>query len=206
MRCVKEYPLRGHVRQRVRPIRFANFFRAVRATTYAAFPLVPAAALVFPAIARAGDNVQITLQGTIQSQCSVSASGSTVRVDNLAASGSKTVPLTVNCNAPFSYQLVSSNGGFKHTVASSAPNGFLVTVPYNVEIRIPTDDVTIEDACSSTSIIASGGTTCAFGNSGNGVSIGRDGQGSLTLTWAPGAIPLSGSYYDRLELRVITSP
>lgn len=206
MRRVEKNVTCGVACKRLRPSRSGNSIqRAMRAVSCAAFPLISAAVLLLPETACAAETVQIAVQGTIQRQCSVAAGSSTVKIENLAASGSKTIPLTVNCNAPFSYQLVSTNGGFRHTAATSAPGGFLAEIPYGVEIHIPTDGVTIDDACSSTTI-TSGGMTCVFGNSGNGVSIGRDGEGSLTLTWAPGAVPLSGGYYDKLELTVITSP
>jgi hypothetical protein len=159
--------------------------------------------------AHAHHRAVVTLQGSITAACSVTGSSAvSPEIGDITKAGSKETEVTVDCNTPFKYRLVSLNGALQHelagTAAASAPKGLDASVPYNVTVVIPTDGGTIRDTCASANIKA-GQVTCAFGDSRNGIAIGAAAR--VTIAWtSPRDAVMAGQYSDRLTFTVEVKP
>jgi hypothetical protein len=156
----------------------------------------------------AANKVTVTLQGTITPECAITGNNTaSPDIGDITKPGSKETNFTVNCNTPFRYRLTSLNGGFQHEAAGAgagAAKGFTTSVPYNVAVVIPTDDIPIRDTCGSASIKA-GQITCPFSDSRNGIAI--DATARVTMAWTPPREALlAGQYSDRLTFTVEAKP
>ncbi len=180
--------------------------RIVTAMALAAAAVLAAAHAARTSAASAATKVSVALEGRITAECSVSGAASVaagVEVGDITKPGSKEVAYAINCNTPFKYSLVSQHGALQHE-AAKVPAGFAARVPYRVAVHIPTDDVTISDACDSASIQA-GQVTCRFSDSRNGIAIDR--QAKVTMAWVGETITLlAGDYSDRLTFTVEVKP
>jgi len=149
--------------------------------------------------AEAAEKVTITVLGTISPSCTLdgneTANTRVLTVANLEAA--LEYGYNVKCNTPFKYSIVSENGALALEGSANSQNA---RVPYEVNVRIPTDDIVIEDRCFSETIKV-GQITCAFHDSRNSVAINS--RAKLTVHWLPPHTSLpAGTYSDRLTFSV----
>lgn len=162
-------------------------------------------------------SVTIDVQGTLAASCELTVPVASYTNLNIVAAGSQAIPFTVDCNAPFAYSLVSTNGGLLNApglatvVQGSMP--FTGKVPYKVTTNFATDagnfgdtnleasDLTTANAAPCVAVVYS--ATCPFTNSGTGAAA-KGLAASMTLNWlAPTGPPLvAGTYSDTLTLTV----
>lgn len=156
-------------------------------------------AAIYQLPADASERVTISVHGTISPSCTLDGSETTatrtINVINLDA------PLEyeyrVNCNTPFKYNIVSDNGALQLESGSNSPD---TRIPYDVSVRIPTDDVVIEDHCQSEAIKI-GQNSCALHHSRNGIAI--DSRAKISVQWKHGKTALhAGTYSDRLTFSI----
>ena len=165
--------------------------------------------------AMAGDTGTLTITGTITPSCGLTGPGGTVDLGNIGTAGSHQFDVTVNCNTPFAYALVSSN----HALAAASPpsvvNGtFDATLPYTLTTSFATDGASFGNSnipssaltdsnaapCLAASYDAAG---CAAHFADSGTTVAIDKTGSLTVTWGAAAHPLvSGTFTDTITLTV----
>jgi hypothetical protein len=157
------------------------------------FFLLPSAPLA-PAPA-----VTIKLEGAVLPECQISSSASIIDFGDISKSGTKTLPFSLSCNAPFTYKLLSRSGGLQHKWLNAAlTSGFNTILPYTVASTIPIDGGVISDTCSSPSIKADV-PTCRFSSSGENIAISSNAL--LTFSWNPnGKMLESGVYEDFLTI------
>ena len=163
----------------------------------------------FSTLAYAVDEITIPISGVIENSCAVETASSTVNLGELSNAGSLQFPITLRCNAPFSYTMVSQNGGLSlqnpeaiRVIVGSQP--FADFVSYSLSSNIPTDIGTIADTCTSNAI-KTGVETCVFTDSGTGVALPSTAQ--FELAWQEQAIQLlSGTYTDQLTLTFAVRP
>ncbi len=174
----------------------ASFLRRGRRSFYlASF----AALFLWPLTAYAGQMVSIELTGEIQPECQLAAMPSQLDMGQLTTSGSFTIPFTLNCNAPFGYRVHAQEGGLKYSGAYNLPAEFLDTIPYMLEVNIPTDAGLISDQCESESL-AGEAPQCHFSSSGSGVAINQ--PSSLKISWLTNADLGAGVYREVLTFTV----
>lgn len=166
-------------------------------------PLVLALAPAWGAPAAAATDTVVTLRGDVVPACAVAGLTTSVDLGNLTASGTTTLAFTTTCNAPFRYSLSSGYGGLRHSSGATAPGGFSAVVPYSVRTILPTDAGTIDQTCTSASILE-GSVTCVFTDSGTGIAIGQSSE--LRLGWTGVPNLLGGSYSDNLTLTIGIRP
>jgi len=159
------------------------------------------------ATAFAASKVTVHIEGDIAPECAIngaqSAVGFPLDFGDITKPGSKTLAVTVNCNAPFQYGLEAQFGAMTNVSAAEAPNGFVAVVNYDVAIYIPTDGPAISDRCAGENLRA-GQVRCRFSNSGDSIALGS--QALLTITWNPQrGVPLTGNFVDRLTIMVAAS-
>lgn len=159
--------------------------------------------LALSSACRAATDTIVTIRGDVVPACSLAGLATSYNLGDLTASGSTTLAFATTCNAPFSYTLESAYGGLRHSSGPSAPAGFSAVFPYSVRAIIPTDVSTIDDTCTSASILA-GATSCTFTDSGTGIAIGTASE--LQLGWTGVSNLLGGSYSDTLTLTVGIRP
>ena len=162
--------------------------------------------------AQAADTVSLTLQGTIPADCAMTAPNSSLQLGDITRNGQQALSLNVNCNAPFAYSHLSTNGGLKLQGAASVVGGaFASSQPYSVTTSFQTDQGSFGDgalpsgsltlANAAPCLAASYGASCPFANSGAGVAINR--TASLIIGWAAPTAPLlAGTYSDVLTVTV----
>jgi hypothetical protein len=167
------------------------------------------ASIAISAASFATTKVAVKLQGDIVPECAITggtASGATLAaivLPDITKPGRFDYGFTVNCNAPFDYRLEAKYGALTHSDGSAVSAGFVMSVPYDVAIYIPTDGTAIKDRCSGESIRL-GQAHCRFSNSGNGIALAS--RSSLTLAWAPEGRLVAGQYTEKLSLTVRVSP
>lgn len=147
----------------------------------------------------AGDAVSIELQGEIEPVCRLTGLSTTIDLGNIANSGSRQIPLGVDCNTPFSYTVQSLAGGLKASALGSSAPGFVSLLPYLLQISIPTDAGPVTGQCQSTELTAEN-PQCTYQGSSTGIAIRQ--TGTLTLTWATPDELIAGTYSDVLTLTV----
>jgi hypothetical protein len=167
-----------------------------------------AAVVVFGAgvAARANDQVQIDVRGAIEKECAISGgSGVSSGFDHLdlTREGFREVNYTINCNTPFKYQIASQYGAMQNQDTFGRSNSTLGRIYYNINVYIPTDDITIDDHCPSEAIRI-GQATCRLTDSRRGIAIDR--QARVTVNWPRHAFLPAGEYSDRLTLSVAVRP
>jgi hypothetical protein len=145
----------------------------------------------------AASSVSIELQGEIEPECQLNAGSSTVELGSIVKSGSKQISFGINCNAPFSYAVVSQSGGLQNADSTTVRAGFTSFVVYSVGVAIQTDGGTIAGACPSAALTARS-STCSYPDSGNKIAIHQ--AGSLTLSWSSTDELVAGPYVDVLTL------
>ncbi len=162
---------------------------------------------------RAHAQVTITAQGEVPQSCTVTAPGAFVLGDLADNASARTQSLNVSCNAPWTYSLVSANGGL---VANAPPNQvagvFTTTLPYQVTTLFSTDGGAFGDAAlasgnltaaNAAGCVANAVVACPFASSGADVSISQT-AGSLAVSWSTPAQPLvAATYSDTLTLTVL---
>jgi hypothetical protein len=162
-----------------------------------------AALLTYSASAWAGDTVTVKLRGEVPAHCSVHgidagvASLRTVSLEDITKQGHADYLFRVTCNAPFEYSLEAKHGALTNMNAS--PSGFANTVPYGVQVNIPNDERAISDRCPGEAL-REGNVRCHFSNSGNGIAF--NGQASVSMSWNPSGLPLTGQYIDTLTFNI----
>ena len=162
-----------------------------------------AAHLAYSASAWPADTVTVKLRGEVPAHCSVhgidAATGSlkTVSLDDVTKQGRVDYVFMVSCNAPFEYSLEAKHGALTNMNAS--PSGFANTVPYGVQVNIPNDERAISDRCPGEAL-REGNVRCHFSNSGNGIAF--NGQASVSMSWNPSGLPLTGQYTDTLTFNI----
>lgn len=171
-----------------------------------------ALALLAAPCAWAADEVQITIQGEIEPSCGLSGGGGAMQLGDISVAGEKALAFTVNCNAPFTYALVSAHGGLAS--ASGAPvigGAFQTLMPYAVSARFETDQGMFGDtalqsgdltaAAAAPCLADTFSASCPFATSGAGIAINRGGE--LRLKWSAATTPLlAGAYADTITLTV----
>ena len=162
--------------------------------------LALALALSGPAVALAGSSGAVTLSGSVEPRCEISASPASADLSVLNGVGSKELSFTYTCNTPFAYQLQSANGALKHKTLE-APTGFFNRLVYTVEVNLPTDGSPIDQTVISSDVVE--GSTTTFANSGSAIAIHK--TGTIMLRWnapefATTAPLLAGDYGDSLTL------
>lgn len=160
----------------------------------------------------AADEVQITIQGEIEPSCGLTGAQGMMQLGDVSVAGERALAFTVNCNAPFSYALVSEHGGLAASSGTMVVGGeFQVLKPYAVSTRFQTDvgmfgdsalqsgNLTVAAAAPCLSVPYS--SSCPFSSSGSGVAINQTGE--LRLNWTAATTPLiAGSYADIIVLTV----
>jgi hypothetical protein len=161
-----------------------------------------AACLAAATPARAG-TVTIEAEGTIPPVCTVTLQ-SGFAPGNFAAAGESTATAGVNCNTGFALQATSKNGAVVNT--TSAPPGFINSLPYTFEFNLPLDQGGALSATCEAASMKLGQASCAIAT-GHGLSsdgksaIGR--IASLTASWAaPSGNPMAGNYSDTITISV----
>jgi hypothetical protein len=183
--------------------------KTMRAT--ALLGAVTAAVCGMCAPAYAGDTIQLTVQGHVTAACSLSG-GSSVQLGDVTGTGTKSLALNVNCNAPFAYALVSTNGALKSDGVVKVIGGvFQTSQPYTVTTSFVTDVGAFGDTSLASSTLtatnaapcegATFSNTCPFANSGAGVALNQ--SATLTIGWSAPTAPLvAGTYSDTLTVVV----
>lgn len=162
-------------------------------------------------------SVTLDIEGTLAASCSLGGMPSgEVALGDLKVAGSKVIPFTVDCNAPFGYALVSGSGAFSRVggAASMAPGSksFASAINYQVTTRFMTDAGSFGDnALPSSTLTATNAapcvaatylSSCPFTNSGVGAAAAGL-PASLSIAWTPPSGPLqAGTYQDTLTLTV----
>jgi hypothetical protein len=151
----------------------------------------------------AAQTLTVKAVGSISPTCSLS-SGS-FGEPNLAASGSVTRQATVNCNTGFKVNARSTGGALVNV--KPAPANFANTIPYNLTVSIPLDNVAnpISATCSSSALML-GQNGCAL-SPGNATGLSSGGKSSinktatLTLAYTVPTVPtrlVAGTYSDTI--------
>lgn len=202
-----ELPARGG-RIKEKTVMRRKFAARMRSRAGSLFAVCLASAAVLPQLAGtmaagAADKVTIGLTGMIGQTCIVTGAGSSatrqLRINDIK-SGVFQFGYDIECNTPFKYSVESANGALTLGGRPSYTVNAGGKLPYMLAVRIPTDDVLIEDLCTSESIKA-GQVTCLFHDSRNGVAI--NGHATLTMHWQqPGNALAAGSFSDRLTFTV----
>ena len=157
--------------------------------------------------------VTITAQGEVPQSCTVTAPGALILGDLADDASARTQVLNVSCNAPWTYSLVSANGGL---VANAPPNQvagvFTTTLTYQVTTLFSTDGGAFGDAAlasrnltaaNAAGCVANSVVACPFASSGADASISQT-AGSLAVSWSTPAQPLvAATYSDTLTLTVL---
>lgn len=159
--------------------------------------------LSIAAAAHANNQVQVEVRGVVEKECSISGENSTnfgFDLGDLSKPGTKEIIYNISCNSPFKYAIMSDNGGLKNQDVTVAPHGFTSHVSYNISVYVPTDDIIINDHCSSDSIKV-GQVACQFTDSHNGIAI--DKKLLLTMDWIARETLLSGRYSDKISFYVV---
>ena len=162
--------------------------------------------------ALAGSAGTLTVQGTIPQSCGLSGPSGAIDLGNIAAAGSKDVTISVDCNAPFAYAVVSTN----HALIADAPpavagGSFNTSLPYTLSTSFETDGASFGDSNIPSANLTSANAapcqapafdpSCPFANSGDTVAIQKTGR--LTLSWDNPSSPLTaGTFSDTITLTV----
>lgn len=160
-------------------------------------------ALSFPGNDVAAEDITIEVSGEVADECAVDSAPGSIDLGELSSIGITNIPVTIRCNAPFTYSMQSRNGGLAY-LDGEAVNGFSDFVDYNLSSSIPTDTGVIADTCTSAQI-KTGADSCIFTNSGIGVALPSNAM--FTLAWTPPSDPLlAGAYEDQLTLTFAVQP
>lgn len=157
--------------------------------------------------------VTITAQGEVPQSCTMTAPGPLALGDLADTASVRTLAVTVNCNTPWTYSLVSANGALIATAPPSQVTGaFTTSLGYQVDTVFSTDSGSFGDpamasgsltAANAAGCNANAATTCPFADSGADVSIAQT-SGSLTLSLDTPTSPLvAATYSDTLTLTVL---
>lgn len=157
-------------------------------------------ALNGPVVTLADSGGMVTLSGSVEQRCAITASPTSADLGTLSGAGSKELSFTYTCNTPFAYQLQSTNGALKHKTLSGQ-TGFFNSLAYTVEVNLPTDGSSISQTVVSSNLTE--GSITTFTNSGSAIAI--DKTGTLTLNWNAPELEttsplLAGDYRDSLTL------
>ena len=134
-----------------------------------------------------------------QPYAGLTSPSATIDLGILANSGSRQIPVDVDCNTPFSYVVRSLAGGLKVPDSGAPPPGFASLIPYLVQLSIPTDAGVASGECESSELIGDN-PACTYGSSPTGIAIAQ--TGTLTLTWATPNELVAGTYSDVLTLTI----
>lgn len=157
--------------------------------------------------------VTITAQGEVLQSCTMTAPASLALGDLADTASVRTLAVNVNCNTPWTYSLVSSNGALVAVTPPSQVAGtFATSLGYQVVTLFSTDSGSFGDpamasgsltAANAAGCTANAATTCPFADSGADVSITQT-SGSLTLSLDTPTSPLAAATYsDTLTLTVL---
>jgi hypothetical protein len=146
---------------------------------------------------RADDFVTIEVVGEIDQKCRLNALPASIELGKISKSGTQFIPFHIDCNTPFEYSVRSRDGAFKNPEVTAASIGFVGQIPYQLDLRIPTDGGLILALCDSVNLSGLS-PSCGHGNSGSSIAIGQ--IASLTLSWAVGAELVAGTYSDVVTL------
>ena len=161
----------------------------------------------------ANAQVTITAEGQVPESCTLTAPGPFALGDLADTASVRALAVNVNCNTPWTYSLVSTNGAL---VAAAPPTQvagvFTTSLDYQVTTLFNTDAGSFGDAAlasgsltaaNAAGCVANAATTCPFAGSGTDVSIAQT-SGSLTVSWTTPANPLAAATYsDTLTLTVL---
>ena len=152
------------------------------------------------AVGYAQQTVSIELVGEIDVECQLTAMPTNVELGQLNSTGSVTIPFILNCNTPFSYRVSAVEGGLKYSGPEQLAPGFSGSIPYDLEVNIPTDAGEISDSCSSGSLVGAS-PTCHFSTSGIGIAVNQ--HSSLNLSWLTDSALAAGNYREVLTFTVL---
>jgi hypothetical protein len=165
-----------------------------------------------PALA-ASDTATLTLQGTISASCGLSAPSGAVDLGDISVPGSRNFAITVDCNAPFAYAVVSSNQALTADAPPPVLGGaFDTTLPYTLTTQFETDGANFGDTAISSAAMTDAAAApclaaafdaagCPYANSGDAVAINK--TGTLTVNWGGSVHPLTaGTFTDTITLTV----
>ena len=165
--------------------------------------------------ARAGDTGALTIKGTVTPSCGITGPGGTVNLGDVSAAGSQQFTMTVNCNAPFAYAAVSTNGALVSTSTPSVVAGsFDHSLPYTLTTDFTTDGADFGHSNVPSSALTDAnaapclavtydavGCAAYFADSGTTIAINK--SATLTVRWSNPANPLlAGSYTDTITITV----
>lgn len=175
-------------------------------------------ACFFCSIANAADTITVNIEGNVATSCGIIIASPNVTNLDFTQSGGHTIPFTVDCNAPFAYSLVSSNGGFKNAIGAanvvSTSATFTSLIPYTVNTNFSVDtggtfgntglistNLTAANAapCDAT---AYNEALCPYANSGAAAAAGL--PASLSVFWnqTTSAPLVGGTFSDTITLTV----
>lgn len=164
--------------------------------------------LVAGAAVAATDSVTIKVVGEVAGSCEISGLTSNLDLGDLGAASSAATSFTLSCNAPYTYDVSSSNGALQLMDSVSSTGSFATTHPYAIDVNAPTDLGALGVSCGSAAMATTNG--CA-GTSSGGVSLNA--AAMLTVTWDPSAArqgaatPLiAGTYQDTVTLTFTVQP
>lgn len=179
----------------------------------------------------AGDSVQLNLSATIEESCSLdrtdgfpNAGDSIANRESvaLAANGTTSIGLTIDCNTPFKYSLASGNGALVYSGTESVganSDSILTAVPYTTTFTSAIEDES-SGATSMSQTCPSGNLDGAlpscngspFADSGDAIAIDEAASLSIALdgTYSNGLLDgvplLAGTFQDTLTLTVTVQP
>lgn len=177
---------------------------------------IPAYSAIASGAALAQDQLELTIQGTLEANCELFGQNGDFQGLDLSSSGEKTLSINVDCNAPFSYAIVSENGALLHSDASTpgeTMNGLAQDIVYNVSTSFALDDggsfgdsdmpsEMLDNAYAASCLGPTYQASCPFSNSGSGTSAANS-AAHIKVEWdRPDAPRLAGTYTDTLRLTV----
>lgn len=200
-------PAGGHVALR-RVTKIGIFGRRAAATAALALSVV-----VVLGASAAEAQVAVTAEGTVPESCALTLpTPAQANLLDLASTAPRTINVTVNCNTPWTYSLVSTSGALTAQAPPTVRAGtFSTTLPYTVTASFGTETGSFSDVVRSSSIltgafaagcVANVVVGCPFPTSGSDISVNK--AGTLILNWTTPANPLvAATYTDILTLTVL---
>lgn len=141
--------------------------------------------------------VMLTLdvEGTIPQRCTLDIAEDSIRLTLGRGPGSRSVPVSIDCNDRMAVSIKSDEGGLLHSKAATMlPNpGFDNFLPYDLALRVPSAGATLRWSSRDIKDVAETETT----NRVPGIA-----RGELDFSWAPRRPLIGGDYADHVEIRV----
>ena len=154
-------------------------------------------------VARAGDSVQLTLQGSIEPTCRIAVGTGSIDLGDLGKAGSISETFSLSCNAPFTIEIEADGGAFVAADPPPSSGPFESAIAYRARLSVPLSDGSRVDTgfCDSAELTAATTGGCRQASAAD-AAINQ--TATLDVEWTdPGATPrLAGEYSDRIEIRL----